>query len=279
MSNGVLTDGEANRQFLREHSRGTNLSGHVALVTGCSGRLGRLWVQALKDAGAPIVIGTDTADALRGDSPFKGCDCFVADLSDVGQVSDLAHQVCGTYGPPTILVNNAGVDDRPRTGVLNGPRYDVAASMADVNLLGTYRMLQTFGPRMAERGEGSIINIASLYGLCSPDMRYYGDSGFEKHAMYGATKAGIVSLTKYYAAYWGPRGVRVNALAPGGVVDPNDPLTGKDDTFKRNYTARIPMGRMCQPSDLSGPLVFLASKASSFVTGHTIPVDGGFLAW
>ena len=253
-------------------------SKEVALVTGSEGRLGRIWAQAFRDVGCPVIT-TDTEDAKRGDSPFKGVECLCADLTDQLAVEKLAMEVCGIYGTPTILVNNAGVDDRPRAAAMNGPRYDVAESMAAVNLLGTYRMLNVFGSRMAQQGKGSIVNIASLYGLVSPDMRYYGDSGFEKHAMYGATKAGIISLTKHYAAYWAKNGVRVNALAPGGVVDPQDPLTGQDDGFKSRYTARIPMGRMCTPDDLVGPLLFLASEASSFVTGQVLPLDGGFLCW
>lgn len=276
MTDGILD--VRDRETLQPKPLGSfDLTGEVALVTGCAGRLGRIWSAALRSAGA-TVCETDTLDALEGGSAFKYCTPGTADLTNLADVERLATDFFSLH-PITILVNNAGVDDRPRAGVLNGPRYDVAEAMARVNLLGTYAMLQVFGARMATQGKGSIINIASLYGLVSPDMRYYGDTGFQKHAMYGATKAGIVSMTKYFAALYGPSGVRVNALAPGGVVDPNDPLTGQDDGFKSRYTARIPMGRMCTPADIGGPLVFLASQASSFVTGHTIPVDGGFLAW
>jgi NAD(P)-dependent dehydrogenase (short-subunit alcohol dehydrogenase family) len=100
-----------------------------------------------------------------------------------------------------------------------------------------------------------------------------------KSAMYGATKAAIISLVRYFAAYYGPKGVRVNALAPGGVTSGGDALTGQDQAFVQKYTARIPMGRMCQLEDLAGPMVFLASEASSFVTGQAIALDGGFLCW
>lgn len=249
-----------------------DLTGEVAVVTGSRGRLGGIWTQALREAGA-LVIESDTPlvaiDEIRSN-------CDITKREEVEQAL-----ACWTamYGLPTILVNNAGVDDRPTPTTMNGPRYDVARRMAEVNLLGTYQMLTIVGGAMAKAGRGSIVNIASLYGLVAPDMRYYGDSGFEKHALYGATKAGVISMTQYFAAYYGPKGVRVNALAPGGVVNPGDPLTGQDDGFKARYTARIPMGRMCEPSDLGGPLVFLASKASSFVNGHCLPLDGGFLAW
>lgn len=231
------------------------LEGKKALVTGCNGRLGPVWMKALGEAGA-IVVGADLPNY------------------DICKPLPLANRF-------DILVNNAGVDDRPRPGVNEPwPRYDTAKQMALTNLYGTYVMLNTFGEAMAERGGGVIVNIASLYGLVSPDMGLYSHlDGFKKHAMYGATKAGIISLTKYYAAYYGPRNVRVNAIAPGGVIDPSDPLTGQDHEFTRKYTAKIPMGRMCTPADLGGALVYLASDASAFVTGQTLVLDGGFTCW
>jgi len=253
----------------------TNLIGEVALVTGSRGRLGHLWCHALKDAGA-LVIETDLPKVMQGESIFANCEPMAADITDLASVEALASQAWST-NPVTILVNNAGVDDRPTAE--SGIRPGTAADMAHVNMLGTYYMLQVFGARMARQGKGSIINIASLYGLVSPDMRYYGDSGFEKHAVYGATKAGIINMTSYFAGKYGGSGVRVNALAPGGVQVASDALTGKNPEFVANYTARIPMGRMCHPADLAGPLRFLASQQSSFITGQTIAVDGGFLAW
>jgi NAD(P)-dependent dehydrogenase (short-subunit alcohol dehydrogenase family) len=149
--------------------------------------------------------------------------------------------------------------------------------MVEVNLLGTFQMTQVFGSHMAERGSGSIINIGSLYASVSPDQRLYehmpGDLPFLKSPAYGASKAAVVNMTRYFAVLWGPRGVRVNTLSPGGV------LAGQDDQFKQKYGARVPLGRMAQADDLKGPLVFLASSASSYVTGHELKVDGGYTAW
>jgi NAD(P)-dependent dehydrogenase (short-subunit alcohol dehydrogenase family) len=193
------------------------------------------------------------------------------DITDADSVTKF---LC-TITPPDILVNNAGVDSRPTMTDYG----TMTRAMADVNLLGTDRMCDVIGTWM-HRG-GSIINIASLYGLVSPDLRYYDhrEDGWVKDPMYGATKAGVISLTRYYAAKFGRDGVRVNALAPGGVVAEGDGLTAQDPEFVAKYTARIPMGRMCRPADLAGPLVFLASDASSFVTGQTIALDGGYLCW
>src|SRR5581483_8159512 len=130
---------------------------------------------------------------------------------------------------------------------------------------------------MAARGRGSIVNIGSLYASVSPDQRFYdhmpGDVPFLKSPAYGASKAAVVNMTKYFATLWGPHGVRVNTLSPGGVVG------AQDEQFKRKYGARVPLGRMAQFEDLKGPLVFLASRASSYVTGHELRVEGGFTAW
>jgi NAD(P)-dependent dehydrogenase (short-subunit alcohol dehydrogenase family) len=160
--------------------------------------------------------------------------------------------------------------------------YDaMALAMVKVNLIGTDLMTRVFGQAMADAGKGSIINLASLYGMVVPDLRYYDhrDDGWVKDPMYGATKAGVIQLTRYYAAKWGAQGVRVNALAPGGVVASADGLTAQDPQFAAKYTSRIPMQRMCLPEDIGGPLVFLASQASSFVNGQTIAIDGGYLCW
>jgi NAD(P)-dependent dehydrogenase (short-subunit alcohol dehydrogenase family) len=224
----------------------------MAWVIGGSGRLGPVWRDALRGAGM---------DAHTFSQP--GWDINTGPIQSES---------------PDVLVINAGVDDRPGSAE-PWPKYDTARAMCEVNLLGAYRMLVEVGGKM--KLGSSIIMIASLYGLTSPDARYYDhrNDRWMKSAMYGATKAGVISMVRYFAALYGPRGVRVNALAPGGVVDPADPLTTGDAEFQRKYTERIPMGRMCHPSDLGGPLVFLASDASSFITGHTIPIDGGFLCW
>jgi len=147
----------------------------------------------------------------------------------------------------------------------------------EVNLLGTFQVTQVFGDLMAAHGGGSIINIGSLYASVSPDPQFYshlaGNAPFVKSPAYGASKAGVVSLSKFFATHWAGRGIRVNTLSPGGV------LGGQDEQFKAKYHARVPLGRMAVADDLKGPLVFLASAASSYVTGHELRVEGGFTAW
>ena len=126
---------------------------------------------------------------------------------------------------------------------------------------------------MAEAGRGAVVNIGSLYASVAPVPAFYDHlPGFVKPPAYGASKAGLVQLTKYFARLWGPQGVRVNALSPGGVRG------DQDEQFLAKYCARVPLGRMAEPDDLTGPLVFLCSEASRYLTGHELRVDGGFTA-
>ena len=264
-----------------------SLDGQVAVVTGALGRLGPVWAEALLDAGARVAAldvsmarpsEAFTALAGRAGARLKRFDC---DITQRGSIDGAAQQVRAGLGEPAILVNNAGVDQPPDGGgsrsPIDGLPIDQFRRMVEVNLLGTFQVTQVFGGRMAEQGRGSIVNIGSLYASVSPDQRFYdhlaGDLPFLKSPAYGASKAAVVNMTKYFSTLWGPRGVRVNTLSPGGV------LGGQDDEFKRKYGARVPLGRMARPEDLKGPLVFLASSASSYVTGHELRVDGGFTAW
>jgi NAD(P)-dependent dehydrogenase (short-subunit alcohol dehydrogenase family) len=216
--------------------------------------------------------------AQRAGSRVARFDC---DITDRVSIAAAAAKVVAEMGEPGVLVNNAGVDQPPdaagtRSRIEELP-LDQFRRMVEVNLLGTFQVTQVIGGGMAERGSGSNINIGSLYASVSPDQRFYehlpGDLPFLKSPAYGASKAGVVNLTKYFSTLWGPRGVRVNTLSPGGV------LGGQDDQFKQKYGSRVPLGRMATFDDLKGPLVFLASSASSYVTGHELRVDGGFTAW
>jgi len=264
-----------------------SLSQDVAVVTGACGRLGPIWVEALLDAGARVAAlelpaaPVSTAFrvlAARASETLQRFDC---DITARESIESAASAVVGRLGMPTILVNNAGIDQPPDAGAnraaIEGLPIDQFRRMVEVNLLGTFQVTQVFGGRMAARGRGSIINIGSLYASVSPDQRFYdhlpGDLPFLKSPAYGASKAAVVNLTKYFSTLWGRQGVRVNTLSPGGV------LGGQDDQFKAKYGARVPLGRLAGPDDLKGPLVFLASSASSYVTGHELRVDGGFTAW
>jgi NAD(P)-dependent dehydrogenase (short-subunit alcohol dehydrogenase family) len=246
------------------------LEGQLAIVTGALGNLGQVWTEALARAGAEVV-GIDVRDGPLEDGVLETAD--VTDRAALDAVAD-------RHGPAAVLVNNAGIDQPPdaaaRTFLIEDVPTDDFRRTIDVNVAGVFTATQAFGRLMAEAGRGSIVNIGSLYAAIAPDPGLYehidADPPFLKPAAYGASKAAVVSLTRYFARLWGPRGVRVNALSPGGV------RADQDDQFVTKYCARVPLGRMAETDDLVGPLLFLATDASRYLTGHELRVDGGFTA-
>jgi len=264
-----------------------DLSGRVAVVTGAVGLLGRHFCAALADHGASVaVIDLDEAQTssfakeIERDFGVKAMG-IAADISDPAAVKAMAGKIEKQLGPIDVLHSNAQAVRR------NPERYFEPAESFDletwreimaVNLDGAFLVAQEIGSRMAKRGRGSIIQTASIYGVVGPDQRIYEGSEYLGRAIntppvYSASKAGIIGLTRYLAAYWGPRGVRVNTLTPGGVS------SGQNEEFDRRYSARVPMGRMAKTDDLVGALVFLASDASQYVNGQNLIVDGGLTAW
>lgn len=237
----------------------TDLAGRVAVVTGALGTLGPVWTAALAEAGATVV----GIDVREGEGVVHG------DVTDRASLERVLAEVVRDHGTPAVLVNNAGIDVPPGTNDDASFRETL-----DVNVAGVFNATQVFGQRMCEAGGGSIVNIGSLYASIAPIPALYDhlDPPFTKPAAYGASKAAVVNLTRYFARLWGPMGVRVNALSPGGM------LGAQDAEFVRKYADRVPIGRMAEPADLVGPLLFLASDASAYVTGHELRVDGGFTA-
>ena len=187
---------------------------------------------------------------------------------------------------PDVLVNNAGIDTQPSappevSGPFENFPEEVFREVVDVNLVGTFLACQAVGARMVAAGKGgSIINIGSIYGMVSPIQDIYAYKKemtgvpFIKPVAYSAAKSGIYNLTRYLATYWGKQGIRVNTLTPAGVWRDT-----QDEIFQRNFCARMPMGRMSQENEFNGSLIFLASQASSFMTGSNLVVDGGWTAW
>jgi NAD(P)-dependent dehydrogenase (short-subunit alcohol dehydrogenase family) len=239
------------------------LEGIVAVVTGASGRLGPVWTASLTSAGAHVV-GLDLT---------PGGDVEVADVTDRAALHAALARIEAAHGTPSVLVNNAGIDQPPDPATGGHETLEAFQRTVDVNLAGAFNATQVLGGAMVAAGRGSIVNIGSLYAGIAPEPRFYDHlPGFVKPAAYGASKAGVLHLTRYFARLWGPSGVRVNALSPGGVRAQQDP------EFLAKYSARVPLGRMAEPGDLGGPLVFLASDAARYVTGHELKVDGGFTA-
>jgi NAD(P)-dependent dehydrogenase (short-subunit alcohol dehydrogenase family) len=264
------------------------LDGRVAVVTGALGNLGPVWAQALLEGGA-TVVGLDVPGAipneafrqLRGKYGSGKLTLLEASVTDRDALATAHDRVVADFGTPDVLVNNAGIDAPPAAAGgghrLEDIPVEINRRIFEVNTLGLFQVIQIFGAGMARARRGSIINIGSLYASVSPDPRFYdhivSDPPFLKPPAYGASKAAVVNLTKYLATAWGPHGVRVNTLSPGGV------LGTQDEQFKRKFCERVPLGRMAVFDDLIGPLQFLASDASAYVTGAELRVDGGFTAW
>ena len=258
-----------------------DLTGRVAVVTGSTKGIGRAMAQGLAEAGASVVVSSrkqELCDQVAEEiTSTTGADTFgrACHVGDWDAIPGFVDAVVERFGRIDVLVNNAGIS--PSRAGVSEMTLDLWRKIFAVNLEGPLRMSQCVAPVMRDNGGGSIINIGSLYASVSPDQRFYdhlaGAPPFLKSPAYGASKAAVVNMTKYFATLWGPRGVRVNTLSPGGV------LGGQDESFKTKYGARVPLGRMASTEDLKGPLVFLASSASSYVTGHELRVDGGFTAW
>jgi NAD(P)-dependent dehydrogenase (short-subunit alcohol dehydrogenase family) len=247
----------------------------VAIVTGASGQLGTAISTGLAQLGASLAlvdVDTEGANQLLRALPVEEGQrhrVFEADLTSKSAVRTLASQVEGSFGHVNILVNNAGI------GVFTPSEErteDEFRSVFEINLGGTFHCIDAFRELLSAHG-GSVINIASVYGIVSPDPRVYGDSGRNSSEIYGATKAGVVQMSRYFAVHLAPRGIRVNSVSPGGV------FANQAKSFVDAYESRTPMARMARADDIAGAVAYLASDASSYVTGHNLVVDGGFSAW
>lgn len=261
------------------------LSGKVAVLTGCLGQIGIALTEGLLAEGA-TVVGIDVRSSSEGSIPMHWSDLpfhfFVGDIASSDSLQAIADEVASRWNGIDVLVNNAGIDSPPGLiGAVSGRFEDVPLAEFDrilrTNFIGVVNCCQVFAPLMAANGSGSIVNIGSIYASVSPDQSLYeylreAGTNFFKPAAYGASKAAVVNLTKYLAVYWAKNSIRVNAISPSGV------LAKQDSEFIQNYEKRIPIGRMAYPQELVGPLVFLSSDASSYVTGHELVVDGGWLS-
>lgn len=262
-----------------------SLDDKVAIVTGACGLLGMQHCEALAAAGATVVAADVDAAAAAAVAARLGERHLGVGL-DVTSVSSLQaarQRIMGAFGRVDVLVNNAAINDMFENPLLAGQQSmfeNYPLEMWDrswrVNVSGVFLCSQVLGGVMAERGSGSIINIASTYGIVAPDQSIYrneaGEQTFYKSPAYPVTKSAVIGFTRFLAAYWGNRGVRVNALSPGGVEN------GQDAFFVGNYSRKTLLGRMAAPSDYQGAIVFLASDASAYMTGANLVVDGGWTA-
>ncbi|MGY4516422.1 2-dehydro-3-deoxy-D-gluconate 5-dehydrogenase KduD [Lysobacter sp. HA18] len=244
------------------------LDGRVALVTGANRGLGQAIAVALAEAGADIAAASSTHSQETGDLVRALGRRFIdarTDLSTLDPIPGLVALVQDALGPVDILVNNAGLIRR--TDAVDFSEADWDAVM-DVNLKASFFLAQAIGRGMLERGHGKIINIASMLSF----------QGGIRVPSYTASKAGIAGITRLLANEWASRGVNVNAIAPGYMRTDNTAALRADEARNRSILERIPANRWGEPSDLGGAAVFLASRASDYVNGAILPVDGGWLA-
>ncbi len=259
------------------------LDGQVAIITGAAGLLGEQHAIALSDLGASVVL-TDLKGeicerrasqiASKNRVQAVGLPC---DVTQKASWQALLERVLSQFGRMDILVNNAAFTTQSRSANFSAPFVDFPLEdwhqILEVNLGGTFLGCQVVGRQMLEQHSGSIINIASLYGVVSPNHRLYPDTGIHQPVAYSVSKAGVIALTRYLATLWADQGVRVNCITPGGVYN------GHADPFASRYARMSPIGRMAHQEEMRGALVYLASSASAYCTGHNLVVDGGWTVW
>jgi NAD(P)-dependent dehydrogenase (short-subunit alcohol dehydrogenase family) len=255
-----------------------DLSGRVAVVTGGMGQLGTVYAEGLAARGMRVAIFDvapgESTDAVR---------VFDVDVTDRPAIEEAVQSLESDWGVPHLLVNNAGLDSPPDAPAEEvGPFETYPESSFDevmnVNVKGALLCCQVIGGAMARETRGSIVNVSSIYGLLSPVQDLYAfrrerGETFVKPVAYSVSKSAILNLTRYLATYWAKSGVRVNTLTLAGVADE------QPQEFVEAYTRRVPIGRMLEADEALGAVVFLASDASSYVTGANLVVDGGWSAW
>lgn len=256
------------------------LEGKTVVLTGAAGVVGTEAVLALVEAGAKVcAIDLNAALLKQKLGPEHGSLMHCpADVTSRDALQSARKKIESKWGTADALLNNAVTKSANYFEPFESfPAEDWNQVMA-VNLTGAMLAAQVFGAPMADRGRGSIVNTLSIYGIVGPDQRIYDGSmhlgrPINSPAVYGASKAGLWGLTQYLATYWGHRGVRVNAVTAGAVAN------GQDEEFVKNYSSRVPLGRLAKAGDIANAMRFLVSDASAHVTGHNLVVDGGWTAW
>ena len=247
------------------------LEGKVALVTGGARGLGRTMATALAQVGADVALSGRSVEACREAAQEIAAETgrrakgFAADVTKLADVERLATEVEAELGPVDILVNNAGINIRGPIQQLTEADWD---AVIDTNLKGPFLCARTFGPRMVTRGWGRVVNLGSVLGFIALPGR----------APYASSKAGIINLTRVLALEWAGTGVTANAICPGAFATEMNRSLLEDPVKYKEFVAQIPMGRWGELEELTGAVVYLSSPASSYVTGTSIVVDGGWIA-
>ena len=260
-----------------------DLTGKNIIITGSAGRLGSQFAHILSASGAnTILVDIDEKKNLRLEKKLRSIyktkpKSYSVDLSKPSEILKFKSEFFKNYSSVYGLINNVHVNFPPtsKNYTLENYPVEIWQKYLDLHLTATFLMCREFGPFMAKKRNGSIVNISSIYGIVGPDQRIYGKSKLNSPPSYSAVKSGIVNLTKYFASYWAGKNVRVNTLTPGGVQD----ASYQSSQFIKKYSEKTILGRMAKNDDYDGAILFLISDASSYMTGSNLIVDGGWTAW
>jgi NAD(P)-dependent dehydrogenase (short-subunit alcohol dehydrogenase family) len=260
------------------------LDGRVAFLSGATGHLGPVMAEALASAGAHVILNArsqQALDSLRARLVASGSEVSVAcfDVTNEVAVRENITRIGEKHDRLDILVNGA---NSARTGTIESATAEDFHQPYRVNVAAAFQLVQSALPLLKESarrtsGGASVVNIASMYGSVSSDPSIYGTSGANNPPYYGTAKAGLIQLTRYLACHLAPDRIRVNCISPGPF--PAAQYLDRDPAFLNRLVEKVPMRRTGDPREVQGPLLFLASDASSFVTGINLPVDGGWTAW
>lgn len=259
------------------------MTGKVVMITGACGILGSIHAERFAAEGYIVILldlDPDQLQSKKAAMEKKGykVESYVFNVVDKKMWEDVAADVEKKYGKIDVLVNNAAAKSKNFFDPFEEYQEEDWDHVMAVNVKGPVLGCQVIGAKMLSTGGGSIINILSIYGIVAPDQSIYEGSLYNGKeintpCVYSASKASLWGVTKYLAAYWGDKGIRVNAVTPGGVE------SGQNDVFRDRYSKRVPMGRMANSNEMSGALLFLASDEASYITGQNIVVDGGLTVW
>ena len=264
-----------------------SLANKVVVVTGGAGLLGQVFCQALVDVGAHVAIvdldlaSAETVAKRINKSEAQRVIAAGSDITSPESVTQMVANVVKQLGRIDVLVNNAASKGSSLDAFFESfEDYSLKTwrEVMSVNIDGLFLVAQAVGKQMKKQGGGSIIQTSSIYGVVAPDQRIYEGSEYNGRpintpAVYSASKSAVNGLTNYLATYWASSKIRVNSLTPGGIA------SGQNSEFNKKYSNRVPLGRMGEATELVGALIYLASDASSYVTGQNLIVDGGLSAW
>ncbi|MFA6096760.1 MAG: oxidoreductase [Candidatus Paceibacterota bacterium] len=256
-----------------------DLGGKVAVVTGGAGLLGSEFCKGLAAYNANVVISDISkenigklANTMNKDYPDKAMP-LETDITDEGSVREGIQKIVDKFGKIDILVNCAYPRNKDYGKKFEEVKLESWSENIDMNLSGVFLMTQLAVEHMKKRKSGSVVNIGSIYGMVGPDFGIYDGTEWTNPVEYSVVKGGVINLTRYLATYLASYGIRVNCISPGGIYNNDSKI------FLERYAKKTPLGRKAMADEMVGGLVYLASDASTYVTGHNLVIDGGLTIW